>query len=840
MAFFLQYRAIKCHVKEELQRVTEFSDPFSAATAHMPMTSDEAQELGDLQSAGKSEPFTRIPGITLMEDGNNESCYQVDWVGPDDPHNPKQWSTLHRVGATLLVCTVAFVATVASAIDSAVITRASADFGVSEVAELLATALFLVGFGLGALLPSPLSELVGRYPVYLGSLLVFACWILGAALAPNFGGSVGDLWNPIEKTFAFPLFAIPAFGGPVFGPVIGAYIGYEQDINWRWTEWITLIMIGAVFVLILLFKRESFAPRLLHYKASHFRKLTGNNKFKTAAEASHSSLRNLFSRCFSRPFLLYTQPVVMAFTLYLVIVYIILFTFLDGYPCIFTETYGINEGLFNICFIGLFVGIALAVVLAPIVYRITIRQLQRDGDDGSGSLINRESRLYFAMIGALALSIGLFWMGWTDYPSISIWSPLAASLLIGFSNICVFMSAYMYIIDSYEAYAASVLTLVALVRYLAAGGITVVGIPMYRNLGTHWTLTVLGCISALALPIPYLLYRFGPSLRKRTTLSISVAKMARQGRNGKGRKTGYEAKVAHEKALAAMQPKLVNSENLKISQHLEQRAIVAQPESALMCLPGEIRNKIYHYVFQADGDLEFMHQSVRLPYARFDAPLAKKSYIKVRGDKSGKEFNQVKYVCRGLYNETICLEFKHNTIFFDSNFIETRGVLGAAQVFNMFIKECGPKASWLSRVELSHHTTEKFFFTGLKNTSSTFEGIEEFCRENSKCTVRFFVFDFKITPGDVTMFFDHGFDIYWVLRHKAFPDFHRKLALPDRLFTMEKKEYAMKNSNLKIFPRQGTVIDETFMNTIAKIPRIGTHWYHLCIDLAEDWVLNGL
>ena len=85
---------------------------------------------------------------------------------------------------------------------------------------------------------SPLSELLGRYPVYLGSLLVFACWTLGSALAPNFGaqvafrflagfsastpltvagGSVGDLWSPVEKTFAFPLFAIPAFGGPVLG-----------------------------------------------------------------------------------------------------------------------------------------------------------------------------------------------------------------------------------------------------------------------------------------------------------------------------------------------------------------------------------------------------------------------------------------------------------------------------------------------------------------------------------------------------------------------------------------------------------------------------------------------
>ena len=81
MAFFLQYRAIQRHVKEELQRVTEVPDPLSARF------SDEAHELGDLESPGKlnkGEPYTRIPGITLREDGNSQLYYQVDWSGPDD------------------------------------------------------------------------------------------------------------------------------------------------------------------------------------------------------------------------------------------------------------------------------------------------------------------------------------------------------------------------------------------------------------------------------------------------------------------------------------------------------------------------------------------------------------------------------------------------------------------------------------------------------------------------------------------------------------------------------------------------------------------------------------
>lgn len=85
------------------------------------------------------------------------------------------------------------------------------------------------------------------------------------------------------------------------------------------------------------------------------------------------------------------------------------------YVYIFADTYGINEGLANICFLGLFIGILTSMVLVPILYRKTAKQLRDAGDDGSGRMIDRESRLFFAQIGAPAIPIGLFWMGWTDY-----------------------------------------------------------------------------------------------------------------------------------------------------------------------------------------------------------------------------------------------------------------------------------------------------------------------------------------------------------------------------------------------------------------------------------------
>lgn len=44
---------------------------------------------------------------------------------------------------------------------------------------------------------------------------------------------------------------------------------------------------------------------------------------------------------------------------------------------------------------------------------------------------------------------------------------------------------------------------------------------MYKNLGTHYTLTVLACISAVVVPIPYVLYIYGAKVRAKSKYAVS-------------------------------------------------------------------------------------------------------------------------------------------------------------------------------------------------------------------------------------------------------------------------------------------------------------------------------
>lgn len=555
MAAFIQLRNLKRGIQKQLDALHdggaltqgEFHGPrgrISQTTGRDDDSSEkEKSDEDDSSDANDQHPYSRIPGITLSQTKDGEDVYVVGWDSPTDPQNPHNWSTARRLKTTILLFLIAFVVTAASSIDSAVLTNASMDLGVSEVTEALGgTAMFLIGFGCGALFSSPLSELVGRYPVYLGALSLFGIWIMASALAPNIGaqivfrflagfcgaapltvagGSMSDIWNAKEKTWTFPIFAISGFGGPTLGPVIGAYIGQTGVLSWRWAEWIMLITDGLIIALTLIGKEETLSPRLLKYKAYYFRRLTGDARFKCEADLHGKTLTQVLTTNFSRPFILALEPIVMAWTLYLSIIYIVLFTFLDGYAYIFQMTYGINSGLTYTIFVGLFIGILLDVLLIPLVYHQTKTQLARSGvDNGKGSALVRETRLLYAMYGAPTIPIGLFWMAWTDFPSISIWSPICASVLVGFGIISIFMSAYMYIIDSYEVNAASALTFVALVRYLAAGGMTVVGVPFYQNLGPRYTLTILACISAAVVPIPYALWQWGPKIRERSRFAV--------------------------------------------------------------------------------------------------------------------------------------------------------------------------------------------------------------------------------------------------------------------------------------------------------------------------------
>lgn len=112
----------------------------------------------------------------------------------------------------------------------------------------------------------------------------------------------------------------------------------------------------------------------------------------------------------------------------------------------------------------------------------------------------------------------------TVQPHISIWSPLVASAVFGYGMTAIFIVAYMYLIDSYDIYSASALGFLVFTRYVVAGGMTIAGAPIYRSIGVQYTLTIMGALSAVMTPVPYLFYVYGPRIRKKSKYAVDVDK----------------------------------------------------------------------------------------------------------------------------------------------------------------------------------------------------------------------------------------------------------------------------------------------------------------------------
>ena len=74
-----------------------------------------------------------------------------------------------------------------------------------------------------------------------------------------------------------------------------------------------------------------------------------------------------------------------------------------------------------------------------------------------------------------------------------------------------------YLVDTYGAlYSASAIAANGLVRYTFGAVFPLFTIQMYDKLGIAWAGSLLGFIGLVMVPIPWVLYRWGPFLRSKS------------------------------------------------------------------------------------------------------------------------------------------------------------------------------------------------------------------------------------------------------------------------------------------------------------------------------------
>ena len=130
---------------------------------------DEKKENGEKDDENAAE-------ISSQEDDINV----VWWDGPNDPHNPLNFSKTIKIVTISVISGITFVTPLASSMFAPGVPQLMQEFESTSV-ELgsFVVSVYVLGFAIGPLLFAPLSEIYGRLPIYhlcnVGFLLFTVC-----------------------------------------------------------------------------------------------------------------------------------------------------------------------------------------------------------------------------------------------------------------------------------------------------------------------------------------------------------------------------------------------------------------------------------------------------------------------------------------------------------------------------------------------------------------------------------------------------------------------------------------------------------------------------------------
>lgn len=473
---------------------------------------------------------------TARSNRSRQDTKLVQWDGPDDPDNPKNWPNKKKWAATVTVSLFTFISPVSSSMVAPALSSIAADFNITdEVLSQLTLSIFVLAYAVGPLIFGPLSEVYGRVIVLQLANLFFLVFNVGCAVSQNKvqmivcrffaglggsaplavgGGVLADCFRPEERGKSIAIYSLAPLLGPAIGPVAGGFIA--ESTTWRWVFYSTSIADGVIQLMGLFFLRETYGPRLLKDRAKKLRKETGDETYQTEVEMQKKTLAQVLRTALIRPFrLLLTQPIVQCVACYMAYMYGIIYLVLSTFPSLWTSPDYYNEsiGIGGLNYISLGLGFWCgSQICAPLNDRIYRGLTARNNNIG-----RPEFRVPLLGIPAIILPAGLFIYGWTAQTHCHWIAPNIGAFMFGTGTIISFQCMQTYIVDTYTRFAASALAAGAFLRSIAGFGFPLFAPYMYSALHYGWGNSVLAFIAiAIGTPAPIILWKFGEALRKKS------------------------------------------------------------------------------------------------------------------------------------------------------------------------------------------------------------------------------------------------------------------------------------------------------------------------------------
>ncbi|KAF8890945.1 major facilitator superfamily domain-containing protein [Infundibulicybe gibba] len=465
----------------------------------------------------------------MRHDPNNE-------VFLESSEDPVNLSSLKKWIIVVVISSSALCVTCASSVASFTEDGVAREFGTSKVVAILSISLFVEGLGTGPLLVGPLSEVYGRNIVYQISYGLFFIFSWPVAFAPNIvvylvfrfvtgfcgsaflsvaGGSVSDLFATAKVANPMAFYTISPFIGPVLGPLISGFI--NQNLYWRWTYRVQLIWIFGQIIALLIFVPETYVPVLRQRKAHRMRKSTGVSSYWAPLDLEEKNLVRAIAISCYKPFqLIFFDRMALLLNLWNSLILGILYLAFQAFPVIFMTGHGFNIQSTGMSFLGIGLGMILAISSQPYWNRLFKREAEKNGGSAPP-----ETRLIMGQLGGVLVPIGLFWLAFTTFPAVHWIVPIVASVPFGTGIYFVFTSTFTYLVTAYRPIAASAMASNSAMRSAFAAVFPLFAGPLYMRLGPVGATALLAGLTTVMAPLPFIFRRIGPQLRRASPFAVS-------------------------------------------------------------------------------------------------------------------------------------------------------------------------------------------------------------------------------------------------------------------------------------------------------------------------------
>ncbi|CZR58586.1 related to multidrug resistant protein [Phialocephala subalpina] len=496
--------------------------------SYQPSTINERTDEDEVNVSG-SDIEKGLPNTIISQQPTekNEDSNTVHWDGPGDPGMALNWPARKKWTTILILATLTLLTPFASSMFAPSVSMVMQEFhSDNETIGTLVVSIYLLGYAFGPLFIAPLSEMYGRLPVYHSCMTLFILFNVACAKSTNFPmlivfrvltgtagagpltlgpGSIADMYRQEERGKIMAIWTLPILLGPTIGPIAGGYL--SESLGWRWDFWFLIIVTGTVFIISILFLRETSPLILLERRAARLRKSTGNISLKSALKSPLSPRQNFRTSIIRPTKMLIFSPIILGLSVLTAVIYGVIYLLFTTMSSVFEENFGIPTENVGLVYLGIGIGQILGVTIFGFVSDRILRRLSKGGE------MKPEYRLPPLLFGVGMTGAGLLWYGWSAQYANAWIVPILGQVVIGAGVITCFMPVSAYLVDGFTQYAASANAANTVLRSLGGALLPLAGPKMYAALGLGGGNTLLVGIVLACVPLVLGFIRYGERIR---------------------------------------------------------------------------------------------------------------------------------------------------------------------------------------------------------------------------------------------------------------------------------------------------------------------------------------